>query len=127
MATDLKPDVLFTESPASWNTRYVTPEGYACQITLRGENGKDLLEKASIALSYLADHSFLPDPGYHKNGSGNGGNGGNTGNSNGESKICPVHGCEMKRREKDGSIFYSHKTENGWCYGKVRKNGGTHE
>ena len=125
MATDLKPDVLFTESPASWNTRYVTPEGYACQITLRGENGKDLLEKAGIALVYLADHGFLPDPVYRKNGTGNAGNNGN-GNSDG--KICPIHNCEMKRREKDGSTFYSHKAENGaWCYGKVRANGGSHE
>jgi hypothetical protein len=121
MVTEInpKPDVLFTESPASWNTRYVTPEGYVCQITLRGENGKDLLEKAGIALAYLKEHNFLPDSGYRKNGNGNG---------NSDGKMCPVHGREMKRREKDGSVFYSHKTESGsWCYGKVRKNGGSHE
>ena len=122
MTTDLKPEVLFTESPASWNTRYITPDGFACQITLRGENGKDLLDKAGIALAYLADHNFLPDPGYRKNGTGNGGNHGNSAN---DGKLCPVHGCEMKRREKDGSVFHSHKTENGWCYGK-QKNGGSH-
>ena len=122
MATDKKPEVLFTESPASWNTRYITPEGYSCQITLRGENGKDLLEKAGIALAFLAEHNYLPDPGFRRYGNGNGGN-----NGNGQGKICPIHGVEMKRREKNGSVFYSHKTENGsWCYGKVRKNGGNH-
>ena len=89
--TNPKPDVLFTESPASWNTRYITPEGYICQITLRGENGKDLLEKAGIALAYLADHNFVPDTGYRKNN-----NGGINGNGNGDNKVCPVHGVEMK-------------------------------
>ncbi len=122
--TNPKPDVLFTESPASWNTRYITPEGYTCQITLRGENGKDLLEKAGIALTYLMEHNYLPDSGFRKNGNGNGGN---NGNGNGDGKICPVHGVEMKRREKDGSVFFSHKTDNGWCFGKQRNNGGSHE
>ena len=38
MTTDQVPkaDVLFSEAPASWNTRYITPAGFACQITLRG-------------------------------------------------------------------------------------------
>ena len=35
---------LFTESPASWNTRYVTNDGFTCQLTLRAESGKDLLQ-----------------------------------------------------------------------------------
>lgn len=50
--TFVKPESDFTEAPASWNTRYVTPEGYVCQITLRGDSGKDLLEKADIALNF---------------------------------------------------------------------------
>ena len=25
------------EAPASWNTRFITPEGIECHITLRGE------------------------------------------------------------------------------------------
>jgi hypothetical protein len=41
-----KPDVLFTESPVSWNTRYLNPEGFECQFTLRGESGQEVLEKA---------------------------------------------------------------------------------
>jgi hypothetical protein len=115
MATDLKPEILFTESPASWNTRYITPTGYSCQITIRGENGKDLLEKADLALAYLAEHQFLPDSSFHKNG-------------NGEGKMCPIHQVEMKHREKDGKSWFSHRLETGdWCYGKERKNGGSHE
>ena len=57
-----KPEVLFTESPASWNSRYVTPEGFVCQITIRGENGRDLLEKADIALKYLIEHGYTRNP-----------------------------------------------------------------
>ena len=113
MATDIRPETTFLEAPASWNTRYITPAGFICQITLRGENGKDLLEKAGVALAYLADHQYLPDAGFRKNG-------------NGESKMCPIHNCEMRQRTKDNKIWFSHKTDDGWCYGKERKNGGNH-
>ena len=114
MATDLKPECTFLEAPASWNTRYITPAGFVCQITLRGETGKDLLEKAGVALAYLTEHQYLPDTSFRKNG-------------NGDGKMCPIHQCEMKKREKDGKTWYSHKTDEGWCYGKERKNGGSHE
>jgi hypothetical protein len=116
MITDQVPkdDVRYIESPASWNTRYITPAGYSCQITIRGENGKDLLDKAGLALAYLAEHQYLPDTSFHKNG-------------NSDGKMCPIHQCDMKRRERDGKTWYSHKTDDGWCYGKERKNGGSHE
>ena len=121
MATDLKPEMMFNEAPASWNVKYITEKGFPCMLTLRGDSGKDLLEKAGTALTYLKEHNFLPDTGYRKNGSGNGGN-----NGNGETEICPIHNCEMKLRQKDGSTFYSHKAADGaWCYGKVRASGGS--
>jgi hypothetical protein len=41
------------EAPASWNTRYTTPAGFVCQITLRAESGKELLEKANAAMAHL--------------------------------------------------------------------------
>ena len=115
MAIDqiVKPDVLFTEAPASWNTRYVTPEGFVCQITLRADSGKDLLERANVALSFLLDHGYSPTDNNH-NGK--------------DSKWCPIHQCEMKRREKDGKYWYSHKLdEGGWCRGKPQKEGSAHE
>ena len=114
MALNLKPENTFLEAPASWSTRYQTPAGFVCQITLRGENGKDLLEKAGVALTYLADHQYLPNTSFRKNGSG-------------EGKLCPIHQCDMKHREKDGKTWFSHKAEDGsWCYGKQPKNGGSH-
>ena len=114
MATDLKLETTFLEAPASWNTRYITPAGFVCQITLRGENGKDLLEKVGSALAYLVEHDYLPDTSFRKNG-------------NGDSKMCPIHQVDMKHREKEGKTWFSHRLETGdWCYGKQHKNGGSH-
>ena len=58
--TSIKSNVLSTEAPASWNTRYQTPEGFVCQITLRGDTGKDLLEKANAAITWLQENGFQP-------------------------------------------------------------------
>lgn len=55
----VKPN-LSLEAPASWNTKYTSPEGFICQITLRGETGKDLLEKANAAVDWLKDNGYLP-------------------------------------------------------------------
>ena len=117
MTTDqlTKPDILFTESPASWNTRYVTKDGFVCQITIRGKNGKDLLEKADIALNYLTEHDYNPDTYQRRNGNKDNG-------SNVQGKQCPIHQCQMKRYEKEGKTWFSHKLEDGsWCYGKAKK------
>ena len=56
-----KSEVLCTEAPASWNTSYVTQDGFVCRLTLRGETGKDLLERAGLALSYLLEHGYQPE------------------------------------------------------------------
>jgi len=110
MATEsiLKPDAAFTEAPASWNTRYVTPEGFVCQITLRGETGKDLLEKAGLALAFLLEHGYKPDSNQRSSH-----------NQRGNGKECPIHHCWMPRYEKDGRTWYSHQLEDGlWCRGR---------
>lgn len=115
MTTDQvpRPDALFAEAPASWNTRYVTPEGFVCQITLRADSGKDLLERANAALAFLLDHGYSPSDNNH-NGK--------------DSKWCPIHQCAMRRWEKEGRSWYSHKLEDGgWCRGNQKKEGGIHE
>lgn len=41
-----------------------------------------------------------------------------------DTKLCPIHGETMYRRERDGKVWYSHKWteyEKGWCYGKEPK------
>ncbi len=113
MATSItRPEPVFTEAPASWNTRYVTPEGFTCQITIRGENGKDLLEKAGIALSFLLEHGYKPEENHRHPR--------NTTSGHRQSgKWCALHDCELKRFEKDGKVWFSHKTADGnWCRGR---------
>ncbi len=115
----------FNESPASWNTRYITPDGFTCQLTLRADTGKDLLDRANSALSFLREQGNIPFYGYtrdngnhesqhQENGAGN--------QPMTDRAFCQIHSCEMKRYEKDGRVWYSHKTPEGWCNGKP-KNG----
>jgi hypothetical protein len=59
--TSVKTNSLITsEAPASWNTRYMTPDGFVCQLTLRGETGSELLEKAASAIAYLLKNGCTP-------------------------------------------------------------------
>jgi hypothetical protein len=117
----------YFESPASWNTRYITPDGFTCQLTLRSENGKELLERANSALSYLRELNCIPFFGYQKY---NDHQNDETSHekpddqqSNDDPAWCPIHQVEMKKWSKDGKVWYSHKTEDGaWCSGKP-KNG----
>jgi hypothetical protein len=116
----------FPEAPASWNTRYVDPNGFECQITLRGETGSELLEKAAIAISYLLQNGCAPYV-FYRNG-----NSTTLSKSNGELKEddqsngkdkdspswCPIHQCEMRRWDKNSRVWYSHKVDNKWCNGK---------
>ncbi len=122
----------FDEAPASWNTRYIDPNGFECQITLRGESGSELLERAASAIACLLKNGCLPYcyrlPSTRKETppeepvnppDSNGTNGGNGGNGKtGNPAWCPLHHCEMRRWEKDGRVWYSHKVDGGWCRGK---------
>ena len=116
----------FPEAPASWNTRYVDPNGFECQITLRGETGSELLEKAAIAINYLLQNSCTPYAFYrngnHQTETKSNGDKKDEGESNGKDKNnqswCPIHQCEMKRWDKDGRVWYSHKVDGEWCSGK---------
>ena len=117
-------DALFTEAPASWNTRYISPEGFECQLTLRGETGQELLDKAQGAITHLLNTGCKPYS-YHKSNaqsqnsnvqSGNGANG-----STGDQGWCPIHQCSMKRWEKNGRAWFSHKFNGDWCSGKPKK------
>jgi len=114
----------FPEAPASWNTKYVDPNGFECQITLRGESGSELLEKAANAVHYLIDNGCTPYV-YYRNGTRQVESKGNEGKkddvlSNGTDNPawCPIHQCEMRRWDKDGRVWYSHKADGEWCRGK---------
>ena len=105
----------FSEAPASWNTRYVHPSGFECQITLRGDTGGELLEKVQNAIDYLLKNDCQPYT-YSRNGYAQ-----SKANSNGnddDASWCPIHKCHMRKWEKDGRIWYSHKFNGQWCKGK---------
>lgn len=114
MIEETSKEIVFTESPASWNTRYITPDGFTCQFTLRADNGKELIEKANSALVYLREEGCIPFFGYQKNN----GNQRETKTSNNDSLWCDIHQQEMKKWERDGKIWYSHQVDGEWCYGK---------
>ncbi len=123
-------DAAFTEAPASWNTRYLDPNGFECQITLRGETGQELLEKAASAIAFLLKNGCTPyvyrsngarkdngDTQETKNGDAKANGNGNNGSEHNPS-WCPIHQCEMKRWDKEGRVWYSHKVDGKWCSGK---------
>jgi hypothetical protein len=114
----------FPEAPASWNTRYIDPNGFECQITLRGESSSELLEKVTNAINYLLKNGCTPYV-FYRNGSQKPAT--KTEEStkedikpdrNDNPAWCPIHQCEMKRWDKNGRIWYSHKIDDGWCNGK---------
>jgi len=43
----------FSEAPASWNTKYLRPDGFVCQLTLRGTDGAELLPKTDKVIEWL--------------------------------------------------------------------------
>ena len=119
-------DVLFTEAPASWNTRYISPDGFECQLTLRCEKGTEILAKAEAAIASLLNAGAIPYTYRGRNHRALEAQDDvteNNGNGNGSSIVksptfCYIHQVEMKRWSKDGRTWHSHKIEGGWCNGQ---------
>lgn len=116
-------NIQMAEAPASWNTRYVSPEGFECQLTLRAESGSELLEKVNSAIAYLLNNDCIPytyNRGGYRNPTKDKSNNGKNSNQNqsDDPAWCPIHQCEMKRWEKDNRVWYSHKVDDDWCKGK---------
>ncbi len=119
--TDMDGNTL-PESPYSLNTHFVDRRGFCVQITLRGDDGGDVIKRFDAMLDWLLEHGALPTDRYGNptgrpaeqpaaNGNGNGH----------DASWCPIHSVEMKLFQKDGRSWYSHKTDDGWCNGKPKK------
>jgi hypothetical protein len=103
-----------TEAPASWNVRYRV-SGYDCTLTLRGESGKDLLDKAAAALKWLEENGAQAS-GYSPKAETTKPQGSP---DEAEKGYCPIHKVQMTRFTKENRVWYSHKLEDGsWCKGK---------
>ncbi len=99
----------FTEAPASVTVRF-TLRGYDTMLTLRDVSGRELLAKLGPALD------ALEGMGAQAGGAGNG-----HAADNGDVKMCALHGVAMKRHEKNGQSWYSHKDGAAWCRGGEAK------
>jgi len=120
--------VSFTEAPASFNVKAVSPQGFDIMLTLRDSDTANLMARVEGALDWLVKQKFTPTPQRYGGGNANasgqqaGGNGGEP-----ETKVCPLHHVAMKRRTgKGGDTWYSHKAVNPdtneeyWCKGGAK-------
>jgi hypothetical protein len=105
----------YAEALASWNVKYRL-NGFDCMLTLRGDTGKDLLEKAAAALKWLSENGAYA-AGYTSKPSE-----ASTTQNNEEHEdesYCSIHKVPMTRFEKNNRVWYSHKSADGsWCKGK---------
>lgn len=101
----------FTKAPASFNVRYITPTGFECQLTIRDVSGLELLKKAESAIKVIIEQGNLPTGSKSSNGASGDGNKPNP------AAFCTIHNVTMKRHEKDGQIWYSHKVGEDFCRG----------
>ena len=106
----------WTEAPASVNIKFRL-NGFDTMLTLRADSGADLLPKLEAAMDWLAKKGATPT----------GGNGQHCtvrSSTVPEAKVCPIHHVRMKRREKNGQSWWSHKAtdpdtgEEYWCRGE---------
>jgi hypothetical protein len=85
-------------------------------LTLRAENGQELLEKAESTLIHLLEMGCIPFLTYS----------GSSYQKKEETQEesppdesdpawCPIHEVYMTRREKNGKVWYSHKVNGKWC------------
>jgi len=98
-----------TEAPASVTVK-VNLRGHDVLFTLRDVSGRALLDKLGPVLDKLAELGATPV--------GNGNGHGNGAGHGAETRVCQIHNAEMRKREKDGQVWYSHKLADGsYCRG----------
>jgi hypothetical protein len=107
----------WTEAPASANIKFRL-NGFDTMLTLRADSGAELLPKLEAAMDWLAKKGAAPTASANGNGGGNG---------QAETKVCPIHHVKMRRREKNGQSWWSHKAtdpdtgEEYWCRGEQKQ------
>lgn len=121
-----------TEAPFSWNTKYIDRDGFVCQVTVRAVTAEELSANVKALKSMLEQGKAQPAADKWLVANGNGQASSSQARSspprleNGQADPgwCPIHNCQMKRREKDGQVWYSHKVGDQWCKGQANGNGG---
>jgi hypothetical protein len=103
------------EAPASVTIKAVSSKGYDMMFTLRDADEQVLLKRLIEYFKKLEEdigvHPTLKPPG---NGNGNV----SQNIPEDDPGYCRIHSTAMKRHEKDGQHWYSHKVGDDWCKGK---------
>jgi len=94
----------FTEAPASFNVKAISPAGFDIMLTLRDSDSRQLMTRALGALDWLVKKGFTPTSARSGGNSGRNGPGAGNGDkpkycthkSDGPG-FCPAHGKELKQ------------------------------
>lgn len=102
-------------------------DGFRCTWTLSDDDSKALATRALGLLQWLKDNGFNPvrqepqaqaDPAPAKPAP-------TLPDGTPDPAWCPVHQVAMKRRERNGEVWYSHRLPDGtYCKGRSRNGGG---
>jgi len=99
------------EAPASATVRITSPNGYDWLFTIRDFTANDLFDKVKVI------EGIFKNAGYYAEGHGYTAQT-SSAPSEDDPAWCSIHNCEMKKYEKDGRTWYSHKVGDSWCKGK---------
>jgi hypothetical protein len=109
------------EAPASWNVKYLM-QGYDCLLTIRAESAKELLDGTPKVLAWLQANGAEPTrPSYQPaspNGQASSTEPPKMPDGSTDPTWCAIHSIAMKRHEKDGQVWFSHKVGDSYCRGK---------
>ena len=111
-----------TQAGVELNLFFKTPEGFKAHMKIHGLNGTDLLDQGEDVLAWLSSKDWTPE--YAQAPTTTAADAEPTrenlpADGTAVSTFCTIHNCEMKRREKDGQVWYSHKApDDTWCRGQ---------
>ena len=100
----------YSEAPASFNVRAISPQGYDIQLTLRSEQAGELMPRVLTCLEWLEQQGFRPT------GQGRAQPSSNGHHSGGNAPTCPTHNRPMKQSQ--------HRPGEWFCTVKVSEDGG---
>jgi hypothetical protein len=90
------PGTPLPEAPVSITLK-ATLHGHEVMVTLRGVDFASVKAQVEDASQWLQGQSSQPTA---------------------DTPQCPIHHVPLKRQQKDGRSWWSHKTADGWCKGK---------
>jgi hypothetical protein len=107
----------YTEAPASFTVKCISPAGFDCLLTIRDETAAGLMPRVLASLEWLQARGFTPPYFPKHNGSAPaGGNGGGDANA----PTCQYHG-KMKRSTKFAGWYCPSKMGDGsYCKEQVK-------